>query len=41
MLKDVAREHRLGLGVVHQLVKKARTNKDFLGELVNERDEVR
>ena len=34
----MAKEYRIGLGVVHRLVKKTRKNQNFLQELITERD---
>ena len=40
MLKDVAREYRVSVPVVFQLVKKAREKPRFLEELIHQRDEI-
>ena len=37
--REVAREHRVGVTVVHRLARKAGTNSNFLQELISQRDE--
>ena len=36
--QEVAREHRIGKGVVNMLIKKARCNPRFLEELISRRE---
>ena len=40
-LKEVAREHRIGPGVVFSLVNKARKNLSFIDELMSRREEIK